>query len=301
MQPIIRTFGLTKRFKDTTALADVDLEIPPGVVFGYLGPNGAGKTTTIRLLTGLLSPTRGSADVMGFDTVREREAAQSHIGYLPGMFSAYPGLTGEQYLGYLGNMCGGIDPSTTTRLAKRLDLDLSQRICTLSHGNRQKLGIVQAFQHDPDVLILDEPTAGLDPLVQREFLTLLHEARDAGRTIFLSSHVLSEIEAVADLVGVLREGVLVDVASVSTLKARALRRIELTFEIPPPVDRLRSVPGVRDIHADRTAVQALVEGSTAELLAAAAPYGISGITTHQPDLAEIFMTYYAPSDHHAIA
>ncbi len=292
MKSVISTSGLGKSYRGRPALIDVFLEVPPGVIFGYLGPNGAGKTTTIRLLAGLLRPTAGRAEVLGLDTVRNREAVQERIGYLPGEFVAYPDLTGEQYLEYLANLRGGVDPSAAARLAKRLDLDLSQRIGTMSHGNRQKVGIVQACFHHPQVLILDEPTAGLDPLVQREFLALVREARQAGHTVFLSSHILSEVEAVADMVGILRQGRLVEVQSVAKLKAQALRRIDLTFEGPTPVERLRQVTGVREIHPNGSAVHLVVEGSTAELLEVAAPYRISSITTHEPDLEEIFLTYY---------
>ena len=292
MNPIIHTEQLSKRYGRRQALSGLDLDVPAGVLFGYLGPNGAGKTTTIRLLTGLLRPTSGRATVFGADVVREREAVQSRIGYLPGDFVAYPDLTAGDYLRYMGNLRGGVDPSSTTRLAKRLDLDLGQVIGAMSHGNRQKVGIVQAFQHDPDLLVLDEPTQGLDPLVQREFLAMLREARQAGRTVFLSSHVLSEVEAVADVVGILREGRLAEVASVAELKAKAVRRLDLTFEGEVPADRLRAVPGVTEVHENGPGVQLVVEGSTAELLAVAAPYRIAGIVGHEPDLEEIFLTYY---------
>lgn len=292
MAPVIRTTGLSKSYRGRPALAALDLEVPSGVVFGYLGPNGAGKTTTIRLLAGLLRPTAGSATVFGMDTVRDREGVQRRIGYLPGEFVAYRDLTAEQYLRYLANLRGGVDPSNADRLAKRLDLDLADRIGAMSHGTRQKVGIAQAFLHDPDVLILDEPTAGLDPLVQREFLALVREARLAGRTVFLSSHVLSEVEAVADMVGILRQGHLVEIQSVARLKSQALRRIDLGFEGPPPVDVLRGAHGVRDVHPNGLAVQVVVEGSPADLLTVAAPYRINSITTHEPDLEEIFLRYY---------
>ncbi|HEU4421313.1 MAG TPA: ABC transporter ATP-binding protein [Pilimelia sp.] len=292
MDPVIRTYGLTKNYGRRQALHGVDLEVPRGVVFGYLGPNGAGKTTTIRLLAGFIRPTAGRAEVCGFDTVRDRERAQSHVGYLPGDFVAYGDLTGEQYLRYLGNLRGGIDWSTVDGLAKRLDLNLADRVGTLSHGNRQKVGIVQAFMHGPDVLILDEPTAGLDPLVQREFLGLVREARDAGRTVFLSSHILYEVEAVADMVGILRNGRLVVVESVEKLKTQALHRMDLTFEGSPPVARLAGAPGVRDIRTSDSTVHLVVEGSAADVLAAAAPHRVARIVTHEADLEEIFMTYY---------
>jgi ABC-2 type transport system ATP-binding protein len=292
MNPVIRTEGLTKRYGRSLALTGLDLEVPAGVLFGYLGPNGAGKTTTIRIFAGLLRPTSGRAIVLGTDVVRGRETVQRRIGYLPGDFVAYTDLTAGEYLRYMGNLRGGVDPSSTTRLAKRLDLDLGQAIGAMSHGNRQKVGIVQAFQHDPELLVLDEPTQGLDPLVQHEFLTMLREARQAGRTVFLCSHVLSEVEAVADLVGILRQGQLVEVASIAELKAKALRRLDLTFDGEVPADLLRTVPGVSELHANGSGVQVVVEGSTAELLARAAPYRITSVVSHEPDLEEIFLTYY---------
>ncbi len=288
----MHTEGLTKRYRGRPALTDVDLDVPDGVLFGYLGPNGAGKTTTIRVLAGLIRPTAGRASVLGLDVVRDREAVQRRVGYLPGDFVAYPDLTGREYLRYMGSLRGGLDPAAAARLAERLDLDLGQVIGAMSHGNRQKVGIVQAFQHDPELLILDEPTQGLDPLVQREFLTILREARTAGRTVFLCSHVLSEVEAVADMVGILREGRLVEVAAVADLKAKALRRLDVTFERTAPLDRLRMVPGVIEVSPNGASVQLVVEGSVAELLEVAAPYRIANIVAHEPDLEEIFLTYY---------
>jgi len=240
----------------------------------------------------LIRPTAGSATVLGADVVADREAVQRRIGYLPGDFVAYPDLTAAEYLRYIGNLRGGVDPSATARLAKRLDLDPGVTISAMSHGNRQKVGIVQAFQHDPELLILDDTTKGLDPLVQHEFLAMLREARAAGRTVFLCSHVLSEVEAVADTVGILRKGRLVEVATVADLKAKALRRLDITFEGPPPADVLRAVPGVADVAANGAGVQLVVTGSMAGLFAAAAPYGIASLVSHEPDLEEIFLTYY---------
>jgi ABC-2 type transport system ATP-binding protein len=292
MQSVIRTWQLAKSYHSRAALRGIDLEVPAGVVFGYLGPNGAGKTTTIRLLAGLLRPSAGRAEVLGMDVVRDRESAQRRIGYLPGVFVAYPDMTGEQYLRYLANLRGNVDPAVVQSLVKRLDLDLTARIGTLSHGNRQKIGIVQAFMHQPDLLLLDEPTIGLDPLVQREFLGIVREARDQGRTVFLSSHILTEVEAVADVVAILRAGRLVVVESVDTLKTRALRRIDLTFEGTPPLAELKEVAAARDVQVLGAHVQLVVEGSTAELLRVAAPHRVSQIVTHEPDLEEIFMAYY---------
>jgi ABC-2 type transport system ATP-binding protein len=292
MKNAIQTWGLAKSYHGRPALRGLDLEVPPNVVFGYLGPNGAGKTTTIRLLTGLLRPTTGRSEILGYDAVREREAAQRQMGYLPGEFVAYPDLTGDQYLRYLGHLRGGVDWSVVEGLTKRLDLDLTARIGTLSHGNKQKVGIVQAFMHDPDLLILDEPTSGLDPLVQREFLSLVREARDAGRTVFLSSHILYEVEAVADVVAILRHGRLVVVETVERLKAQAVRRIDLTFAGALPMAELIAADGVRDVHSTGSTAHIVVEGSTAGLMRVAAPHDVVQVVTHEPDLEEIFMTYY---------
>lgn len=288
----IRTRGLTKSFGDTLALRSLDLEVPRGIIFGYLGPNGAGKTTTIRLLNGLLRPTSGGAEVLGKDIVTDRDQVHASIGYLPGEFVAYRDLTARRYLNYLAELRGGIDWSYAELLIKRFDLEDDRRIGDLSHGNRQKVGLIQAVMHRPPVVVLDEPTQGLDPLMQHEFLTLMREIRDEGGTVFLSSHVLDEVEAVADRVGILRQGELLVVEEVAALKEKALRRIDLVFEAPAPLESLRSTPGVRSAEGvDRTA-HVVVEGSTTELLRRAAPYGIENIVTHEVDLEEIFLTYY---------
>jgi ABC-2 type transport system ATP-binding protein len=293
MVPVVRTQDLTKHYGRTVALESLDLTVPPGLVFGCLGPNGSGKTTTIRLLVGLLRPTRGGAEVLGIDVRRHPDEVQARVGYLPGDFKAYPDLTGEQYLRFLGNLRGGVEWSAVVLLAKRLELDLARRIGTLSHGNRQKVGIMQAFMSDPDVLVLDEPTTGLDPLMQREFLELVREARDAGRTVFLSSHILSEVEAVADVVGILRRGRLVVVDSVESLKATARRWIDLTFAGEPPAEVLAAVPGVREVQTSGSTAHLVVEGSTADLVAALAPYRVEDVVAQEVDLEEIFLAHYA--------
>ena len=292
MGAAIQTWELAKSYHRHPALREVNLEVPENVVFGYLGPNGAGKTTTIRLLAGLLRPTSGRAELLGMDTVRDRDQMQRRIGYLPGDFVAYPDLTGEQYLRYMASLRGGVNRTFVEGLAKRLDLDLAGRFGALSHGNRQKVGIIQAFMHEPEILILDEPTSGLDPLVQREFLELVREARREGRTVFLSSHILYEVEAVADVVAMINAGRLLVVESVDKLKAQALRRIDLTFEGQPPVMQLQNVPEVRDVRVAGSTVHLVVEGSTADLLEVAAPYRVHQVVTHEPDLEEVFLRYY---------
>jgi ABC-2 type transport system ATP-binding protein len=292
MKPAIETRALAKRFGRHHALNGIDLSIAPGQVFGYLGPNGAGKTTTIRLLAGLSRPTAGFARVLGMDVVRERDLVQARLGYLPGNFVGYRDLTGQQYLRFLAHLRGGLDWNVVESVAKRLDLDLGRRLGVLSHGNRQKVGIIQALMHEPELVILDEPTTGLDPIIQREFLGMLRDFRDAGGTVFLSSHILSEVEAIADHVGIIRAGTLVVVESVEVLKRRALRRMDLTFAGEPPRAVLSAIAGVREVTVTGSTARLAVEGSTAELLAAAAPHGIDQIVTHEPDLEEIFLSYY---------
>jgi ABC-2 type transport system ATP-binding protein len=296
MHPVVETQGLTKRFGPHLALDGIDLSIAAGEIFGYLGPNGAGKTTTIRILAGLLQPSAGRAAVLGLDVVRQRDLMQARLGYLPGNFVGYDDLSGEQYLRYLANLRGGVEWHVVVTMAKRLDLDLGRRIGVLSHGNRQKVGIVQALMHHPELVILDEPTTGLDPIIQREVLGLVADVRDAGGTVFLSSHILSEVEAVADRVGIIRDGRLVVVESVERLKHRAVRRMDLTFVGAPPLEVLSSVAGVREVTSSGSTAHLAVEGSTAKLLAVAAPHGIEQIVTHEPDLEEIFLAYYERTD-----
>jgi ABC-2 type transport system ATP-binding protein len=296
MVAVIRTRGLTKHYGNVAALEDLDLEVPSGTVFGYLGPNGAGKTTTIRLLTGLIRATSGRAEVLGMDVAAQPDRVQARIGYLPGDFVAYPDLTGDEYLRYLASLRGTTDRSTRDLLATRLELDLSRPIGTLSHGNRQKVGLVQAFMHVPELLVLDEPTAGLDPLMQQEFRAMVREARDAGRTVFLSSHILDEVEAVADRVAILREGRLVVVEDVGALERQAVRRLDLSFADTPPVGVLESAGGVREVTAVGHVAHVAVEGSTAELFAAAAPHGIVDVVSHEVDLEEVFLAYYAGAE-----
>jgi ABC-2 type transport system ATP-binding protein len=289
----VSTTGLTKHYGRAVALDDLDLAIPKGVVFGYLGPNGAGKTTTIRILLGLLKPTKGSAQVLGLPVPSRRNELHRKVGYLPGDFFAYPAMSGEAYLRYLAKLRGNVEWEDVRSLAKRFDLDLDARIGSLSHGNRQKVGVIQAFMHRPELLVLDEPTSGLDPLMQREFLTLLDEARSEGRTVLLSSHILAEVEEVADLVAILRDGRLVVVESVAGLTAKALRRLELSFEKMPALEDLEGLPGVAEARFVGSTAHLVVEGTTEELFRFAAPFGIEAVVTPNADLEEIFLDYYA--------
>jgi ABC-2 type transport system ATP-binding protein len=288
----VSTLRLTKHYGSTRALDALDLDVAPGIVFGYLGPNGAGKTTTIRLLMGLLRPTSGSATVLGLDVVTQRSAVQARVGYLPGDFVAYPDLTARDYLDYLANLRGRVDPTRMLEYADRLQLPLERQIGDLSHGNRQKVGVVQAFMHDPELLILDEPTTGLDPLVQREFLAMVREVRDAGRTVFLSSHVLAEVEAVADEVAILRSGRLIVTERLDTLKAHATHRIEIDFEEAVDTRMLSEIAGVRQVSAAGSSALVTVEGSAAELFRRIGPLGVERVRTHEADLEDIFLSHY---------
>ena len=288
----IRAEQLTKRFGRRVALDHLDLDVGRGTVFGYLGPNGAGKTTTIRLLTGLYRPSAGSARILGDDVAVDPDRVQSQLGYLPSDFVGYPDLSGRRFLELLGSLRGGVPEPQIAGLAERFDIDLSRRIGTLSHGNRQKLGLIQAFMHQPDLVVLDEPTQGLDPLVQREFLDLVREYRDSGRTVFLSSHILSEVGAVADEVGILADGRLIAVRTMDELRAEAVSRVELRFTSEVPIQAMRSVPGVQDVDVRGRTAHVAIAGSMAELFRAVAPYGVQDVRTHEADIADAFLSYY---------
>ncbi|HEX5501701.1 MAG TPA: ABC transporter ATP-binding protein, partial [Thermomicrobiales bacterium] len=217
MAGMIATEGLTKDYNGARGIRDVTLEVAEGEIFGFLGPNGAGKTTTIRLLMGLLRPTAGSATIGGLDCWAEATAVKRLVGYLPGEFACDPGLTGAQILTYLGNLRGGVDQAYLRRLLERLELDPTKRFRAYSRGNKQKVGLVQAFMHRPRLLVLDEPTGGLDPLNQQTFYDLVAEAHAGGATVFLSSHILPEVEHICHRVGIIREGELVTVDQVAAL------------------------------------------------------------------------------------
>jgi beta-exotoxin I transport system ATP-binding protein len=290
--PVVETHGLSKHFGDTVALEHLDLEVAPGTVFGFLGPNGAGKTTTIRLLMGLHRATAGTGRVLGLDAWRARDEIHRRAGYLPGDFVAPPRETVGDYLAFLGTLRDGVDPSVTARLADRLALDPARRIGTLSRGNRQKVGIVQAFMHRPEVLVLDEPTSGLDPLMQRGFREIVAECRDEGRTVFLSSHVLGEVEQIADTVGILRAGRLVVVEGLEHLKERARREVELVFRGPVPEAALRAAVGVHSLEVVGARARLVIEGPMDDVFRVAAPAGIENVVAEEAPLEQILLGYY---------
>jgi ABC-2 type transport system ATP-binding protein len=292
-QLAISTTGLTKHYGDVRAVVDLDLGILPGEIFGFLGPNGAGKTTTIRVLMDEIRATAGTASILGFDTHTDSVEIRRHIGYLPGDLAMYPNLTGRDTLTYFANLRGGVDWTFVDSLAGRLEADLSRKVGDLSTGNRQKVGIIQAFMNRPRVLIMDEPSAGLDPLVQRTFQDMMKEATAEGAAVFLSSHTLSEVQRAADRVGIIREGHLIAVEGVQELRSKAIRRVDLYFDEPVDADVFEAVAGARDVEVRNHHASLSFDGQMDQLLAAAtARYTLRDISSQEADLEEIFLTYY---------
>jgi ABC-2 type transport system ATP-binding protein len=292
--PALETLGLSKTYPGgVRALVDLDLRVEHGEVFGYLGPNGAGKSTTIRLLLGLIRPTAGRASIHGRDTQVEGVAARRLAGYLPGDLRLADRLTGREQLGSLGRLRGKIDERLRDELCTRLDVVLDRPIRQLSKGNRQKLGIVQAFMHRPELVVLDEPTAGLDPLLQGEVRALLRETAAEGRTVFLSSHSLDEVQHVADRVGVLRAGRLVDVDAVESLRERSLRHVTVLFDSPVDAAELAGLDGVRVTSVDGPRVRlSAPETAMDAVVKAFARHVVVDLVSQPADLEEIFLELY---------
>ena len=290
----LMTQGLMKSYGKVRALRGVDLEVQRGEIFGYLGPNGAGKTTTIRCLLDLIRPNGGTVRVLGIDPQTDPVAVRSRTGYLPGELQLDPNMSAEGALRYFNALRGNkVDWGFVRQLAQRLDLPLKPPIKNLSHGNKQKVGIVQALMHRPQLLLLDEPTLGLDPLMQHEVLHLITEAKENGTTVFFSSHIMSEVEAVTERVAIIRKGVVVEVAEPASLINRALRRASVRFKQPVDTSPLASVPGVTVLSQDDgTSVLLQVEGEMDGLIKALAAFPVSDFETARPSLEEIFLAYY---------
>ena len=292
MADVIVAEGLTKSYGAERGVVDLSFAVPPGEVFGYLGPNGAGKTTTIRTLLDFIRPTVGRARIFGLDSAEGSIEIHRRTGYLPGELALYERMTAADYLTHFAALRGGVDWGDVRRLAERLDLRLETRIRSLSHGNKQKVGLVQAFMHRPELLVLDEPTTGLDPLVQQEFHTMIAEARLGGSTVFLSSHVMPEVERLCDRVGIIREGRLVAVEDVGDLKARAIRTLDIRFARPVPGEAFAGLPGVQRIEVQGDLVHLTVAGHLDAVVKAAALYEVVDITSNEPTLEEVFLTFY---------
>lgn len=293
-QPVIQTNGLTKAYKRgaPSALNQLDLTVNQGEIFGYLGPNGAGKTTTIRLLLDFIRPSAGTARIFGLDANHDSVELHRRIGYLPGELNLWNDLTGKQVINYLGSIRGNHNPAYVQQLTERLTLDLSPKIRNYSTGNRRKLGLVIALMHQPELLILDEPTNGLDPLVQQVFHEMMREVRNAGKTVFLSSHILSEVQAICERVAILRDGKLQAVQRVADLVQVKFHWMTLMFKKPVNIQHIAAVPGVDEVSAEGNKIRLRLTGDFDPLMRALSSEYVVEIHTEEPSLEEIFLTFY---------
>ena len=280
---------LTKNYGSTRGITEVTFDVNAGEVMGFLGPNGAGKTTAIRTLLGLIKATSGNATILEKNALVPNVELRRKIGYLPGIAATYDRYSALKYLDFLAHMRGLKLESEIRTLARRLDLDINEHIHDLSKGNRQKVSVIQAFMHSPEVLFLDEPTSGLDPLVQREFEKILDEARDRGAAIILSSHVLSEVEHLADRIAIINQGAIVIVDEISTMKSKARRRIDLFFDQKISKNDFSKVPNIKEIEVEDGSLHCVVTGSEHELLKRAVELGVSEVRTQEYSLEEIFL------------
>jgi ABC-2 type transport system ATP-binding protein len=296
MTAVIHTERLTKNYGPHRGITELDLDVQEGEIFGFLGPNGAGKTTTMRVLLDLIRPTSGRAEVFGIDTTADPVAIHRRIGYLPGEFDLYDRLTGAQTIEYFANLRGGVDPGHVAELIERLDLDPSRRFKEYSKGNKQKVGLIVALQHRPDLLILDEPTAGLDPLVQQTFFGIVREARAEGRSVFLSSHIIDEVDRTCDRVAIIREGRLVQVDSIEAIRRLAFHHVEVVFATPVAPAIFESIDGVSAVEADGHTIKMRVNGPIGSVIAAAAPHGLLDVVSREPNLEDVFLAQYGAHD-----
>ena len=294
MTTAIRTEGLSKTFGRTEALTSLSLEVPEREVIGYLGPNGAGKTTTIRLLLGLIRASAGRAEIFGVDCQRRPVEAHRRIAYVPGEANLWPSLTGAETLHLLGRVQGEVDDSYREVLIDRFQLDPTKRVREYSKGNRQKLILVAGLMSRADLLLLDEPTSGLDPLMEQAFRHCVHEARERGQTVFLSSHILSEVEALCDRVAILRSGRLVEVGTLQSMRHLSALSVEAEFDTAPP--DLSAVDGVTGVDVQGNRVRCQVRGSIEPLLGVLAKAGVRHLLSREPSLEELFLAHYGAPD-----
>jgi ABC-2 type transport system ATP-binding protein len=293
MTALIETEKLTKFYGRHRGIVEVDLAVAEGEAFGFLGPNGAGKTTMIRTLLDHIRPTSGRARIFGIDTTQDPVAIHRRVGYLPGEFVLYDKLTGGQTIEYFANLRGGVDPTYQADLVARLEVDLSRKFREYSKGNKQKIGLIIALQHRPDLLLLDEPTSGLDPLIQQEFYAVIREAKAEGRTVFLSSHILSEVEKTCDRVAIIRDGRLVRVDRTDALRDLAHHTVELVFTDHVPVEAFSALPGVSDVVAEDHILRMRVSGNITPVVRAAAHYELADFVSREPSLEETFLAEYS--------
>ncbi|HEV2217277.1 MAG TPA: ABC transporter ATP-binding protein [Candidatus Dormibacteraeota bacterium] len=294
MKSIIEVSKLTKSYGSKRGIIDVTFDVGEGEVFGFLGPNGAGKTTTIRVLMALLRADSGAARIAGLDCWKDSVAIKKQIGYVPGEPSLDPSLTGGQILEYFANLRGGVDRAYQKKLIERFQLDTSRKFRQYSTGNKRKVVLIQAFQHRPKVLVLDEPTSGLDPLNQQEFDSMVDEARGEGRTVFLSSHVLSEVEKTCTRVGIIREGRLVKVGGVHELTDIKRFEITIVFAHPVAVEAFAGLDGVTkaELLDSGVGIKLAMQGSADAVIKAAAQHPVVSLTSYEPSLEDVFLRYY---------
>ncbi|WP_297746274.1 ABC transporter ATP-binding protein [uncultured Tessaracoccus sp.] len=291
MNPVIDIARLRKSYGKHEALRGIDLDVRPGEVYGFLGPNGAGKSTTIRIILDEIRASAGSAQLFGLDSRRDAVEIHRRLGYLPSDLALYPKMTGRDSLKFFARLRGGVDQAYVDELAERFDATLDKRTGELSTGNRQKIGLIAAFMHKPELLIMDEPNAGLDPLVQHEFQSLVREVADEGRTVFLSSHTLSEVQRVADRVGIIRHGEMVAVEDIDDL--RAVRKVTMLVEPKPDPADFAAVDGARDIVVNENHVHLSFDGELGSLLqAVGSKYRILDLSASDADLEEVFLAFY---------
>jgi ABC-2 type transport system ATP-binding protein len=292
MTALIQIEKLTKSYGAHRGVVDIDLEVAEGEAFGFLGPNGAGKTTTIRVLLDLIRPTVGRALVFGIETTVDPVSIHRRVGYLPGEFTLYDKLTGGQTIEYFANLRGGVDAAYQADLIARLDVDPTRKFREYSKGNKQKIGLILALQHRPDLLMLDEPTSGLDPLVQQTFYEIIREAKAEGRTIFLSSHILSEVEKTCDRVAIIRDGRLAKVDRVEALRDLAHHQVELRFAGEVPMGAFAAIPGVTDVTTEDNILRMRVSGPIAPVVREAARHELLDFVSREPSLEETFLAQY---------
>ncbi|HEY4694845.1 MAG TPA: ABC transporter ATP-binding protein [Candidatus Nanoarchaeia archaeon] len=292
MEIAISTKNLTKYYGKNRGVIDLTFQVYKGEVFGFLGPNGAGKTTTTRLLLDFMHPSSGSAEIFSLDSHQKSTQIKEFIGYLPGELHLYDSMTGNDFLAFMASFRKGVDWTFVFNLASRLKADLKIQIRKLSHGNKQKIGLITAFMHKPKILILDEPTMGLDPLMQQEFYKLVNEVCDQGTTFFVSSHNLPEVERICDRVGIIREGRLVVVEDIANLRKRALRPLEVHFAKPIESKDFEKIAGVKDISIQNSILRCTVVGSLDSFIKQLAKYEVVNLISAEPNLEEIFLAFY---------
>jgi ABC-2 type transport system ATP-binding protein len=287
---VITTQQLSKRYGQQFALKDLDLEVQPGEVLAYLGPNGAGKTTTIRLLLGLISPTSGSATIFGLDVREQAPEVHRRLAYVPGESNLWPSLTGRETLALLGRVHGRVDPAYRDQLIERFDFDPSKKVRAYSKGNRQKLSLIAALMTRADLLVLDEPTSGLDPLMEQAFRQSIREATHEGQTVFLSSHILSEVEALCDRVAILRMGELLELGTLAEMRHLSAFSVQATFDGPPP--DVSQVSGVSNVEVRDHGLRCEISGSMEPLIRALSDSGLRELLSSKPSLEELFLLHY---------